>query len=368
MDELSYLLHYDDDSIPLEANMTVGNHLDNDIMVPGEDVADFHLRIEMTDRGPVFIPLGEATYNINGAEVSEPVRAMLGDVIGIGQSTMQVAIEVEQASGVNHWLLVDEEGTQVDVVDEVSIGRAEGAELTIGDAHISRFHARLLCQSGYVWLQDLQSANGTRVNGERIRVGIRLFHGDEVSFDRFRYQLVGRGGDITPINRFIDPEIGSSEPLPDTTQTQTDVSQSRAPASTPEPSPSDFGSTTDAHLRYGDGKVLSILPGDNFLNRQDQAWRLGGANDGEALALINISVNGTRLTRLKTAVTVNESAVDSVYLNDGDQVQIGRDVLFYVAAQAPTVSAWQAVWQRFDWRVKAVAGCIILLLLILLLL
>ena len=63
MDELSYLLHYDDDSIPLEANMTVGNHLDNDIMVPGEDVADFHLRIEMTDRGPVFIPLGEATFN-----------------------------------------------------------------------------------------------------------------------------------------------------------------------------------------------------------------------------------------------------------------------------------------------------------------
>ena len=67
------------------------------------------------------------------------------------------------------------------------------------DDHVSRRHATLLLDQGIIWLRDLGSANGTFVNGERIAGGCRLYHGDEVAFDTLRFQLLGKGQDLTPV-------------------------------------------------------------------------------------------------------------------------------------------------------------------------
>lgn len=83
---ITYPLYLDDDAIPLESSNTVGNHLEADIVVPGEDIADFHLRIEITDRGPVLVPLVSATFNINGVETNELIRTIVGDVVTLGQA------------------------------------------------------------------------------------------------------------------------------------------------------------------------------------------------------------------------------------------------------------------------------------------
>lgn len=48
------------------------------------------------------------------------------------------------------------------------IGRNEGADLTLTDPRISSFHARIEFASDGWWLIDLNSTNGTRVNGERV--------------------------------------------------------------------------------------------------------------------------------------------------------------------------------------------------------
>jgi hypothetical protein len=50
--DIRYFLEVDDDRIPVSNHMTLGRHLDNDVLLGGEDVLDYHLRIEMTDRGP----------------------------------------------------------------------------------------------------------------------------------------------------------------------------------------------------------------------------------------------------------------------------------------------------------------------------
>ena len=92
--DLAYLLYWDDDAIPIDGSMTLGNHLDNDIIVPGEDVNDFHARLDISDRGPVVIPLGSSTISVNGQEYIKPVQIMLGDVLGSGQATMQIGIEI----------------------------------------------------------------------------------------------------------------------------------------------------------------------------------------------------------------------------------------------------------------------------------
>jgi pSer/pThr/pTyr-binding forkhead associated (FHA) protein len=50
---------------------------------------------------------------------------------------------------------------------EVVIGRGRQSDVQISDPKISRKHARLLFDEDYIKLEDLGSAHGTLVNGER---------------------------------------------------------------------------------------------------------------------------------------------------------------------------------------------------------
>ena len=53
--------------------------------------------------------------------------------------------------------------------DEITLGRArEGNTFRLEERNVSRLHARLVRASGVVYIEDLGSLNGTRVNGERI--------------------------------------------------------------------------------------------------------------------------------------------------------------------------------------------------------
>jgi hypothetical protein len=51
----------------------------------------------------------------------------------------------------------------------IVIGRASDAGIVLGDSHVSRHHARLDPKAGMLVLTDLDSKNGTRVNGHRVR-------------------------------------------------------------------------------------------------------------------------------------------------------------------------------------------------------
>jgi hypothetical protein len=61
----------------------------------------------------------------------------------------------------------------------VTIGREEGNILRLNDERVSRFHAKVQQDNGDIILTDLESTNGTRVNGtvvqiRRLRVGDRV--------------------------------------------------------------------------------------------------------------------------------------------------------------------------------------------------
>jgi pSer/pThr/pTyr-binding forkhead associated (FHA) protein len=65
-------------------------------------------------------------------------------------------------------------------VSPLMIGRDRQAELVLGDAEVSRRHARLEVQRGIVFLRDLESRNGTFLNGHRVRTPIEVCEGDEI--------------------------------------------------------------------------------------------------------------------------------------------------------------------------------------------
>ncbi|MSR54648.1 MAG: FHA domain-containing protein [Gemmataceae bacterium] len=65
----------------------------------------------------------------------------------------------------------------------VTIGREEGNLLRLNDERVSRFHAKVQQEDGDVILTDLESTNGTRVNGSPIQIR-RLRPGDQVNVGR----------------------------------------------------------------------------------------------------------------------------------------------------------------------------------------
>ncbi len=65
----------------------------------------------------------------------------------------------------------------------VSIGREEGNSLRLNDERVSRFHAKVQVDDNDYILTDLESTNGTRVNGTAIQIR-RLRIGDRVGVGR----------------------------------------------------------------------------------------------------------------------------------------------------------------------------------------
>jgi pSer/pThr/pTyr-binding forkhead associated (FHA) protein len=70
-----------------------------------------------------------------------------------------------------------------DVPTPLTIGREEGNPVQLNDDRISRFHLKIQEDQDKVVLTDLQSTNGTKVNGESVRVWV-LKPGDVISLGR----------------------------------------------------------------------------------------------------------------------------------------------------------------------------------------
>lgn len=65
----------------------------------------------------------------------------------------------------------------------VSIGREDDNDIRLNDERVSRFHAKVQDDEGHIILTDLQSTNGTRVNGHPIQVHV-LQVGDQIQIGR----------------------------------------------------------------------------------------------------------------------------------------------------------------------------------------
>jgi len=70
-----------------------------------------------------------------------------------------------------------------DLNTPVTIGREEGNVLRLNDERVSRFHAKVQFDNNEVIITDLDSTNGTRVNGNVVQIR-RLRPGDRVHVGR----------------------------------------------------------------------------------------------------------------------------------------------------------------------------------------
>src|ERR1700730_2775383 len=89
-------------------------------------------------------------------------------------------------------IIEDDEGktTVVPLIrDEISIGRKEGNTIRLTERNVSRHHARLYRQNGSVYVEDLNSHNGTKINGERLQKRTAIGEADSIQIGDYRLSV-----------------------------------------------------------------------------------------------------------------------------------------------------------------------------------
>lgn len=69
------------------------------------------------------------------------------------------------------------------------IGRSASGDVHIASDHVSRQHALVWREAGRIWLADLGSSNGTRLNGQPIDRPTELFAGDAVALGEASFRF-----------------------------------------------------------------------------------------------------------------------------------------------------------------------------------
>jgi pSer/pThr/pTyr-binding forkhead associated (FHA) protein len=192
--------------------LTIGRSKENDLALPDLRVSRFHCKIMPEEDGFVVVDVGSSNGTIvNGSKIKECLLLKSKDILLIGSFQYEffisphrltkrparspadsLALErtyVVPPAEKSHSLFVSSgigKGTQFPLSKgKMKIGRAnrnQQWDIDLVDRSISRPHA-VLEQRGTKWvISDSGSANGTTVNGVRIKDPVELLDGDALGF------------------------------------------------------------------------------------------------------------------------------------------------------------------------------------------
>lgn len=130
------------------------------------------------------------------------------------------------ADGDQFFLISSATGERIELTGDTSVGRSTDCDLVLTEGQPSRQHAKITVEGSAVFVEDLDSTNGTFLNGTQLRAKQQLNHGDEVVFDVNKFTLEAKlhVSDATVL-RPIDPAKTVLRPI------------LQEPVATPEPTP-----------------------------------------------------------------------------------------------------------------------------------
>jgi FHA domain len=106
-----------------------------------------------------------------------------------------------RAAATDAWLVVStggglDPGERFDLFGGISIGRSSDADVFIEDRFASGVHARVYSRGANYYVEDMNSTNGTFLNGRRLNGEAQLNDLDEVRIGNteFRFELDVPGG------------------------------------------------------------------------------------------------------------------------------------------------------------------------------
>jgi pSer/pThr/pTyr-binding forkhead associated (FHA) protein len=111
-----------------------------------------------------------------------------------------------------------QKGGKFEIQYVTTIGRAPDCHIIINERSVSRHHARIFYESGHYWIKDLDSANGTKLNGKKISFQM-LSDNDKIVFGEAKAVFHTSEHVPGPVPVGSDPLEGSDSPFQDGTPT-----------------------------------------------------------------------------------------------------------------------------------------------------
>ena len=103
-------------------------------------------------------------------------------------------------------------GHEISIDRDMLVGRHQSADIVLQAAEISRKHAAFLLKEQALWVQDLNSSNGTFINDVRVEQEGLLKEGDIVQFASFKFSVLEPAQEIAAV--LIQPtEVVVLEPV-----------------------------------------------------------------------------------------------------------------------------------------------------------
>ncbi|MDD3627349.1 MAG: FHA domain-containing protein [bacterium] len=191
--------------------ITLGADPSNDVVLDHLLIAPFHAKIRKTDDGFIFEDLDtENGCYMQGNKIMKHLLSnndeveianfviVFSEAAGYDDETetsIITAFEKEDITKLGKPYLLSRnpgsEGKRYPIEKlNVTVGRSQGADIIVVDTTVSRKHAQIEYKDGHYILTDLNSSNGTFVNGEKIEIKIINF-GDLVQFGEMKFVFSG---------------------------------------------------------------------------------------------------------------------------------------------------------------------------------
>lgn len=81
-------------------------------------------------------------------------------------------------------------GSVIPVRATIKLGRKEDNSICLNDQFVSSYHAKLYVRNNDFYLEDLNSTNGTYVNGSKINGRVRLKVDDEITLGSTIFKVI----------------------------------------------------------------------------------------------------------------------------------------------------------------------------------
>ena len=83
------------------------------------------------------------------------------------------------------------DGSIIPIRSDITLGRKDDNSIVLSDQHISGSHAKIVVRSNGLFIEDLNSTNGTYLNGNRIKGKVKLTNKDEVKIGTSVFKILG---------------------------------------------------------------------------------------------------------------------------------------------------------------------------------
>lgn len=170
--------------LPATGVTTIGRQADNDVVLADPSVSRRHARIEPEGAGFRIVDLDSGNGILHDGRRVPGLSLVEGSVVELGSYTLEYehASEHAAAAGSPAKLVLIGGGTQKVhrlTGSETVVGRSSAADVSIDEPLASGRHFQVVARGSVHALVDLGSANGTFVNGVRVREKA-LAHADQI--------------------------------------------------------------------------------------------------------------------------------------------------------------------------------------------